>query len=180
MGITTPIHDALAEALDALRGLDVSFDRPAVAVDGEHGPAEPSDPDAPAPTVARDAERIVALAWAEAADRDHGTFGTGHLLLALVRADGPERELLATAGVTAATVGAAMTLVASSSVTEPVGLVGGDDVPVAGPAVAELLDAAGADGDVTAAGLLTALLARPTRCSTRRPSSTFRPASPAR
>ena len=28
MGISTPIHDALAEALDALRGLDVSFDRP--------------------------------------------------------------------------------------------------------------------------------------------------------
>jgi hypothetical protein len=160
MGISTPIHDALAEALDALRGLDVSFDDPVdvTSTDTEHDADDRED--APAPTVAEDAERIVALAWAEAADRGHGSFGSGHLLLALVRAAGPERDLLAAAGVTTTTVGAAMALVASFSLSEPVHE-GGGDVPVAGPAVAEILDAAAVDGGVGAAGLLTALLARP-------------------
>jgi ATP-dependent Clp protease ATP-binding subunit ClpA len=159
MGISTPIHDALAEALDALRGLDVSFDRPmdVTSTDTEHDAGGRDD--LPAPTVAGDTERIVALAWAEAADRGHGAFGTGHLLLALVRAEGPERELLAEAGVTASTVGAAMALVASASLSEPVEE--GDDVPVAGPAVAEVLAAGASDGVVSTAGLLTALLTRP-------------------
>jgi len=160
MGISTPIHDALAEALDALRGLDVSFDRPVDATSTDTGHDAGDRDDLPAPTVAGDAERIVALAWAEAADRGHGAFGTGHLLLALVRAEGPEREFLAEAGVTASTVGAAMALVASASLSEPVDE-GGDDVPVAGPAVAEVLAAGASDGVVSAAGLFTALLARP-------------------
>jgi hypothetical protein len=137
MGISTPIHDALTEALDALRGLDVSFDRPMDVTSTDTGHDAGGRDDLPAPTVAGDTERIVALAWAEAADRGHGAFGTGHLLLALVRAEGPERELLAEAGATASTVGAAMALVASASLSEPVEE-GGDDVPVAGPAVAEV------------------------------------------
>jgi ATP-dependent Clp protease ATP-binding subunit ClpA len=159
MGISTPIHDALAEALDALRGLDVSFDRPMDVTSTDTGHDAGGRDDLPAPTVAGDAERIVALAWAEAADRGHGAFGTGHLLLALVRAEGPERELLAEAGVTASTVGAAMALVASASLSEPVEE--GGDVPVAGPAVAEVLAAGASDGVVSAVGLLTALLTRP-------------------
>ena len=53
-----------------------------------------------------------------------------------------------------------MALVASASLSEPVDE-GGDDVPVAGPAVAEVLAAGASDGLVSAAGLLTALLARP-------------------
>ena len=160
MGISTPIHDALAEALDALRGLDVSFDRPVDATSTDTGHDAGDRDDLPAPTVAGDAERTVALAWAEAADRGHGAFGTGHLLLAMVRAEGPEREFLAEAGVTASTVGAAMALVASASLSEPVDE-GADDVPVAGPAVAEVLAAGASDGVVSAAGLFTALLARP-------------------
>lgn len=150
MRISTPIHDALAQAADAVRVLDVP---------GDVG--DPGTEDAPAPTVAEDAEQVVALAWAEAADRGHGSFGTGHLLLAMARAGGPEGALLAAAGVTLATAGAAMALVASSSVSEPVAP-GRDEVPVAGSAVSEVLVAGAAhDGTVTASGLLTALLTRP-------------------
>jgi len=160
MGISTPIHDAMAQAVDALRGLDLSFDLPAGAADPEpvHDPVPTV-----APTVAEDAERVVALAWAEAAERGHGSFGTGHLLLGLVRADGPERELLAAAGVTVATAGAAMALVASSSVSEPVRRVtpGRGRGPVANSAVAKVLGTAGGGGAVTATDLLTTLLARP-------------------
>ncbi|MHC1560672.1 Clp protease N-terminal domain-containing protein [Actinomycetospora sp. C-140] len=138
MGTTTPIHDTLA-------GL------PGVT---------PAPRPRPQPrTVTDDAERIVALAWREAEERGHGSFGTGHLLLGLVRAEGPEAGLLAVVGVTGATAGAAMSLVASSSVSEPVARDGGG--PVAGPAVAEVLAGAAVDGTVTASGLLTALLARP-------------------
>jgi hypothetical protein len=112
------------------------------------------------PTVAADAEEVVALAWREADERDHARFGTGHLLLGLVRAGGREAGLLAAAGVTALSAGAAMSLIASSSVSEPVAPCGDHD-PVADTSVAEVLEAAAEDGQVTAAGLLTALLARP-------------------
>jgi hypothetical protein len=174
MGTTTPIHDALAEALrelqqdlDLVREVPVGPARdpagPADAVpadDAGDGPEQDPDPDPDAaPSVAVDAEQVVALAWCEADERGHACFGTGHLLLGLVRADGPEAGLLAAAGVTARSADAAMALVASSSVSEPVVAgVGGD--PVADPSVAEVLDAAAATGHVTAAGLLTALLAR--------------------
>jgi hypothetical protein len=82
------------------------------------------------------------------------------VLLGLVRAEGPEAGLLAAAGVTARTAGPAMALVAASSVSEPVQACGDHD-PVADASVAEVLEAAGEGGRVTAAGLLTALLARP-------------------
>ncbi|PVZ03920.1 Clp protease N-terminal domain-containing protein [Actinomycetospora cinnamomea] len=136
--------------------------------DTPDAPAEPdisNAPDTPAPddaapTVAADAEEVVALAWCEADERGHGCFGTGHLLLGLVRADGPEAGLLAAAGVTPGTADAAMVLVASNSVSEPVVPGAGYD-PVADASVAEVLDAAATTGHVTAAGLLAALLARP-------------------
>jgi ATP-dependent Clp protease ATP-binding subunit ClpA len=95
-----------------------------------------------------------------AATRDHARFGTGHLLLGLVRAEGREAGLLAVAGVTVLSAGAALSMIASSSVAEPVEPCGDHD-PVADTTVAEVLEAAAEDGEVTAAGLLTALLARP-------------------
>jgi hypothetical protein len=124
--------------------------------------ADAEDPDdAPlVPTVAADAEEVVALAWQEADERDHARFGTGHLLLGLVRAEGPEAGLLAAAGVTILSAGAAMSLIEASSGSEPVEPCGDHD-PVADTAVAEVLEAAAEGGQVTAAGLLTALLARP-------------------
>jgi ATP-dependent Clp protease ATP-binding subunit ClpA len=139
MGTMTPIHDTLIGA------------PPAVPV--------PTPYRRPRPTVTDDAERVVALAWHAADERGHGTFGTGHLLLGLVRAGGAEAGLLAAAGVTASTADAAMALVASHSVSEPVRAGWGDPVP--GDAVAEVLAAGTTDGTVTTAGLLRALLARP-------------------
>ncbi|HWN29173.1 MAG TPA: Clp protease N-terminal domain-containing protein [Actinomycetospora sp.] len=186
----TPIHDALAEALRELqRDLDLARELPVVRSEddpGDHAEdvtaddqadddhaedAEPDDTaddddaddldDAPlAPTVAADAEEVVALAWQEADDRDHARFGTGHLLLGLVRAEGPEAGLLAAAGVTILSAGAAMSLIEASSGSEPVEPCGDHD-PVADTSVAEVLEAAAEGGQVTAAGLLTALLARP-------------------
>jgi hypothetical protein len=142
MGTMTPIHDALAGA------------PPAAPV--------PTPYRRPRPTVDDEAERVVALAWREADERGHRTFGTGHLLLGLVRAGGTEAGLLAAAGVTADRAAAAMALVASHSVSEPVGRSGGPGGgPVAGEAVAEVLAAATTGGAVTTAGLLRALLARP-------------------
>ena len=138
---------------------------PAGHTTGDPVDADPADlvttePAAPiAPTVAPDAEQVVALAWQEADERGHGCFGTGHLLLGLVRAEGTEAGLLAAAGITTLTAGAAMALVASSSVSEPV-VPAGDHAPVADASVAEVLEAAAAGGQVTAAALLTALLAR--------------------
>src|SRR4051794_38556374 len=140
MGTRTPIHDALA-------GVPTRIPTPY--------PRTPSV----TRTVTEDAERVVALAWREADERGHASFGTGHLLLGLVRAEGAEAGLLAVAGVTTSTADAAMALVASSSVSEPVAR--GGFGPVAGEVVAEVLEAAATDGCVTASGLLTALLARP-------------------
>src|SRR3954454_8676032 len=139
MGTTTPIHYALA-------GVPTKIP--------SHHPRTPPV----AHAVTEDAERVVALAWQEADERDHASFGTGHLLLGLVRAEGPEAGLLAAAGVTISTASAAMALVASSSVSEPV--TRGGCGPVAGEVVAEVLGAAVTDGCVTSSGLLRALLAR--------------------
>ncbi len=137
---TTPIHDELA--------------------------ASPATFDAPEVGVAEDAERIVGLAWREAADLGHRHFGTGHLLLGVLRADGPEAGLLAAAGVTAQSASAAMDLVARHSASEPIE--GASVVPPGpGPAIAEVLAdgawAAVADGRaaVGAPELLGALLRRP-------------------
>ena len=184
MGTTTPIHDALAEALRELqRDLDLALELPVArsdddpddhaedvtaddqaddAADLDPDPDPDPDPDdAPlAPTVAADAEEVVALAWQEADERDHARFGTGHLLLGLARAEGVEAGLLAAAGVTILAAGAAMSLVEATSVSEPVEPCGDHD-PVADTSVAEVLEAAAEGGRVTAAGLLTALLARP-------------------
>jgi len=152
MGTTTPIHDALAEALRELQhDLDLAREVPV---------GRPVDDPPRAPTVAADAEEVVALAWQEADERDHARFGTGHLLLGLVRADGAEAGLLAAAGVTALAAGAALSVIASSSVSEPVEPCGDHD-PVADTSVAEVLEAAAEGGHVTAASLLTTLLARP-------------------
>ncbi|MEJ2888035.1 Clp protease N-terminal domain-containing protein [Actinomycetospora aeridis] len=152
MGTTTPIHDAL------------TGDRLEV----------PVPPPGSGPTVAEDAEAVIALAWQEAHERGHACFGTGHLLLGLVRAGGTEAGLLAAAGVTPSMADAAMALVVLSSVSEPVVTVetlarivpsptvrGG---PVAGESVAEVLRHAArtaTDGVVTASAVLAALAARP-------------------
>ena len=179
---TTPIHDALAEALRELQhDLDLARELPvgpcdddpvdhaaadaaavdaAADADADDTEDDPGDDPSLAPAVAADAEEAVALAWREADERDHARFGTGHLLLGVVRAEGPEAGLLAAVGVTARTAGAAMSLIAASSVSEPVGPCGDHD-PVADTSVGEVLEAAAAGGRVTAAGLLTALLARP-------------------
>ena len=149
MGTTTPIHDTLAGA-----PLEV--------------PVRPTPSPRVAPSVAEDAERVVALAWQEADERGHAYFGTGHLLLGLVRAGGTEAGVLAVAGVTPEMADAAMALVVLSSVSEPVVRAAAGARPLPGDAVAEVLrDAsrtvadAGDPGEVTAAGLLTALGARP-------------------
>ncbi|WP_433783440.1 Clp protease N-terminal domain-containing protein [Actinomycetospora sp. CA-101289] len=167
MGTTTPIHDALAEALRELQqDLDLAREVPVAravddpVVDDEQADDDPAADTPLAPTVAPDAEQVVALAWREADERDHARFGTGHLLLGLVRAEGPEAGLLAAVGVTARTAGAAMTLIASSSISEPVEPCGDHD-PVADTSVAEVLEAAADSGHVTGGGLLTTLLARP-------------------
>ena len=149
MATTTPIHDTLAGApLEA--------------------PVRPTPSPRVAPSVAEDAERVVALAWQEADERGHAYFGTGHLLLGLVRAGGTEAGVLAVAGVTPDMADAAMALVVLSSVSEPVVRAAAGARPLPGEAVAEVLrDAsrsvagAGDPGEVTAAGLLTALGARP-------------------
>ncbi|GAA4864717.1 Clp protease N-terminal domain-containing protein [Actinomycetospora straminea] len=157
MGTTTPIHDALAGVRREVPAKPTPFPRGRT----------------PAPrtrrSVAEDTERVVALAWQEADERGHAVFGTGHLLLGLVRAGGPEAGLLAATGVTASTADAAMALVELSSVSEPVvhghSGPGRGAGPVAGPTVAEVLSEAAAAGDtgaeVTAGALLTALAARP-------------------
>lgn len=153
MGTTTPIHDALA---------GVRLEVPVKPTPFPRGRT-------PAPrtrrSVAEDTERVVALAWQEADERGHAVFGTGHLLLALVRADGPEAGLLAATGVTASTADAAMALVELSSVSEPVVRGRTGHGPVADTSIAEVLSeaaAAGEPGDeVTAGALLTALAARP-------------------
>ncbi|MDD7940873.1 Clp protease N-terminal domain-containing protein [Actinomycetospora lutea] len=149
MGTTTPIHDTLAGAPLAV-------------------PVRPTPSPRAAPSVAEDAERVVALAWQEADERGHAYFGTGHLLLGLVRAGGTEAGVLAVAGVTAEMADAAMELVVLSSVSEPVIRAAAGARPLPGDAVADVLrDASrtvadvGDPGEVTAAGLLTALGARP-------------------
>lgn len=146
MGMTTPIHDALA-------GVPLA------------APVRPTPAPRRAPSVAEDAERVVALAWQEADERGHAFFGTGHLLLGLIRAGGTEAGVLAVAGVTPDSADAAMALVALSSVSEPVLRAPTGCRPLPGEAVADVLREASAatasDGEVTAAGLLTALGTRP-------------------
>lgn len=149
MGTTTPIHDTLA-------GVPLAV------------PVRPTPTPRTAPSVAEDAERVVALAWQEADERGHAYFGTGHLLLGLVRAGDTEADVLAVAGVTPERADAAMALVVLSSVSEPVVRAAAGARPLPGEAVAAVLREASqhtastaAGGDVTAADLLTALGARP-------------------
>ncbi|MEJ2862362.1 Clp protease N-terminal domain-containing protein [Actinomycetospora flava] len=146
MGTTTPIHDTLAGTPLAV-------------------PVRPTPTPRTAPSVAEDAERVVALAWQEADERGHAYFGTGHLLLGLVRAGATEADVLEVAGVTPERAEAAMALVVLSSVSEPVIRAAAGARPLPGEAVAAVLQEASTlaerGGDVTAAGLLTALGTRP-------------------
>jgi len=128
-------------------------------------PVRPTPSPRTAPSVAEDAERVVALAWQEADERGHAYFGTGHLLLGLVRAGDTEADVLAVAGVTPERADAAMALVVLSAVSEPVVRAAAGARPLPGEAVAAVLREASqhaeAGGEVTAAGLLTALGHRP-------------------
>lgn len=138
--MTTPIHDAMAVV--------------------------PPGPVTPGIGVAEDAEHIVGLAWRAAADLGHREFGTGHLLLGVVRADGPEAGLLAAAGITARTASSALDLVARHSASEPVE-VSAETPPAPAATVGEVLAHASrvalVDGRsaVGAPEMLDALLRRP-------------------